>query len=171
MLQLQSAFGVVALLALAWAFGENRRAVSLRQAAIGLLRHPAHRRRADQIARAWRMPSAPSTTRSARSHRPRAPALRFVFGYLGGGALPFDLKSPGDGIHPGVSGAARRARDERADHAVVLLADPAAGGARHGLGCWNARSGSAARSGSPPPPTSFSAWSKRRCSSALIWRN
>ncbi len=37
MLQLQSAFGVVALLALAWAFGENRRAVSLRQAAIGLV--------------------------------------------------------------------------------------------------------------------------------------
>ena len=36
MLQLQSAFGVVALLALAWTFGENRRAVSLRQAAVGL---------------------------------------------------------------------------------------------------------------------------------------
>src|SRR5260370_7130549 len=36
MLQLQSAFGVLALLALAWAFGENRGAVSLRQAAIGL---------------------------------------------------------------------------------------------------------------------------------------
>ena len=37
MLQLQSAFGVVALLAIAWAFGENRGAVSPRQAAIGLL--------------------------------------------------------------------------------------------------------------------------------------
>ena len=36
MLQLQSAFGMLALLAIAWAFGENRRAVSLRQAAIGL---------------------------------------------------------------------------------------------------------------------------------------
>ena len=36
MLQLQSAFGVFALLAIAWAFGENRGAVSLRQAAIGL---------------------------------------------------------------------------------------------------------------------------------------
>ena len=36
MLQLQSAFGVLALLALAWAFGENRRAVSVRQMAIGL---------------------------------------------------------------------------------------------------------------------------------------
>ena len=36
MLQLQSAFGVFALLAIAWACGENRRAVSLRQTAIGL---------------------------------------------------------------------------------------------------------------------------------------
>jgi len=36
MLQLQSAFGGFALLAIAWAFGENRSAVSLRQAAIGL---------------------------------------------------------------------------------------------------------------------------------------
>ena len=36
MQQLQSAFGVLALLALAWTFGENRRAVSLRQAAVGL---------------------------------------------------------------------------------------------------------------------------------------
>ena len=36
MLQLQSAFGVFALLAIAFAFGENRRNVSLRQAAIGL---------------------------------------------------------------------------------------------------------------------------------------
>ena len=36
MLQLQSAFGVIALLGIAWAFGENRSKVSLRQAAIGL---------------------------------------------------------------------------------------------------------------------------------------
>src|SRR4030095_12822557 len=36
MLQLQSAFGVAALLAIAWACGENRRAVSLQRAAIGL---------------------------------------------------------------------------------------------------------------------------------------
>ena len=36
MLQLQSAFGIFALLAIAWGFGENRRAVSIRQAAVGL---------------------------------------------------------------------------------------------------------------------------------------
>jgi len=33
MLQLQSAFGVVTLLAIAWALGEDRRAVSLRVSA------------------------------------------------------------------------------------------------------------------------------------------
>ena len=35
--QLQSAFGVFALLALAWGLSENRRAVSVRQAAVGLV--------------------------------------------------------------------------------------------------------------------------------------
>ena len=37
MLQLQSAFGVVALLAIAWGLGENRSAVSPKQTAIGLV--------------------------------------------------------------------------------------------------------------------------------------
>jgi len=36
MLQLRSAFGILALLVIAWGLGENRRMVSLRQAAIGL---------------------------------------------------------------------------------------------------------------------------------------
>src|SRR2546430_13442293 len=36
MLQLQSAFGVLALLAIAWSLSENRRAVSLRQMAVAL---------------------------------------------------------------------------------------------------------------------------------------
>ena len=37
MLQLQSAFGVLALLAIAWALSDNRRAVSLRQMLVGLV--------------------------------------------------------------------------------------------------------------------------------------
>jgi CNT family concentrative nucleoside transporter len=36
MQELQSAFGMLALLAIAWGISENRRAVSLRQAAVGL---------------------------------------------------------------------------------------------------------------------------------------
>jgi CNT family concentrative nucleoside transporter len=94
MLQLQSAFGVLALLALAWAFGENRSAVSLRQAAIGLaatfvtavalIKLPF-------VAHAFGVINDAVGTISAASRAGTA----FVFGYLGGGALPFDLKAPG----------------------------------------------------------------------------
>jgi CNT family concentrative nucleoside transporter len=94
MQQLQSAFGVLALLAIAWAFGENRRAVSLRQAAIGLfvtfvtavalLKLPF-------LAQAF---GVINDAVGAISSASRA-GTSFVFGYLGGGALPFDLKTPG----------------------------------------------------------------------------
>jgi concentrative nucleoside transporter, CNT family len=94
MLQLQSAFGVFALLAIALAFGENRRAVSLRQAAIGLgvtfltalalIKLPL-------VARAF---GAINDAVGAISAASRA-GTSFVFGYLGGAALPFDLKAPG----------------------------------------------------------------------------
>jgi concentrative nucleoside transporter, CNT family len=94
MLQLQSAFGVFALLAMAWAFGENRRAVSPRQAAIGLgvtfltalalIKLPL-------VARAF---GAINDAVGAISAASRA-GTSFVFGYLGGAALPFDLKAPG----------------------------------------------------------------------------
>ena len=94
MLQLQSAFGVLALLAIAFAFGENRRNVSLRQAAIGLfvtvltaivlIKLPI-------VAHAF---GVINDAVGAISQASRA-GTSFVFGYLGGGALPFDLKAPG----------------------------------------------------------------------------
>jgi CNT family concentrative nucleoside transporter len=94
MLQLQSLFGVFALLAIAWIFGENRRAVSLRQAAIGLvvtfvtavilIKLPI-------VANAF---GAINDAVGAIAAATRA-GTSFVFGYLGGGALPFDLKTPG----------------------------------------------------------------------------
>jgi CNT family concentrative nucleoside transporter len=94
MLQLQSAFGVFALLAIAWGLGENRSRVSLRQAAIGLavtvvtavvlIKLPI-------VARAF---GAINDAVGAISAASRA-GTSFVFGYLGGGALPFDLKAPG----------------------------------------------------------------------------
>jgi concentrative nucleoside transporter, CNT family len=94
MLQLQSAFGVIALLALAWAFGENRHAVSLRQAAIGLFA---------TVVTAIVLIKLPVVTHAFGAINDAvgtiAAASRagtsFVFGYLGGGALPFDLKAPG----------------------------------------------------------------------------
>src|ERR1700759_1036378 len=94
MLQLQSAFGVFALLAIAWAFGENRRAVSWREMAVGLvvtvltalvlLKLPL-------VAKAFGAINDAVNTIAPASR----PGTSFVFGYLGGGALPFDLKTPG----------------------------------------------------------------------------
>lgn len=94
MLRLQSALGIFALLLIAFTLAENRRAVSLRQAAIGLaatfvtavvlLKLPVVARAFGTINDAVGAISAASRAGSA-----------FVFGYVGGGPLPFDLKVPG----------------------------------------------------------------------------
>ncbi len=94
MLRLQSALGIFALLLIAFALAENRRAVSLRQAAIGLvvtfvtaivlLKLPVVAHAFGAINDAVGAISAASRAGSA-----------FVFGYVGGGPLPFDLKVPG----------------------------------------------------------------------------
>src|SRR5689334_19336751 len=92
--QLQSAFGVLALLAIAWACGENRRAVSLRQAAIGLaltLATAIVLLKLPVVARAF---GAINDAVGAISSAARA-GSSFVFGYVGGGTLPFELKVPG----------------------------------------------------------------------------
>jgi concentrative nucleoside transporter, CNT family len=94
MLQLQSAFGIIVLLAIAWAFGENRRAVSLRQAAIGLaatLVTAVVLVKVPIVAHAF---GAINDAVGAISAASRA-GTSFVFGYLGGGPLPFDPKTPG----------------------------------------------------------------------------
>ncbi|HSY57070.1 MAG TPA: Na+ dependent nucleoside transporter N-terminal domain-containing protein, partial [Bradyrhizobium sp.] len=94
MLQLQSAFGVVALLVIAWAVGENRRAVSLRQAAIGLAVTFATAVVLIKLPGVAPVFGAINDAVGAIASASRA-GTSFVFGYLGGGALPFDLKSPG----------------------------------------------------------------------------
>ncbi len=94
MQQLQSAFGMLALLAIAWGISESRRAVSLRQAGIGL---------AVTFATATLFLKVPEVTAgfSAVNHAIDAIAdatkagTAFVFGYVGGGPLPFELKVPG----------------------------------------------------------------------------
>ena len=94
MLQLQSAFGIVALLAIAWALSENRRAVSLKQAAIGLLVTLATAViliKLPVVAHAFGVINDAVGTIAAASRAGSA----FVFGYVGGGPLPFDLKAPG----------------------------------------------------------------------------
>jgi CNT family concentrative nucleoside transporter len=94
MQELQSAFGMLALLAIAWLISENRGAVSLRQAAVGL---------AVTFAIAALFLKVPEITVgfSAVNHTIDAIAdatkagTAFVFGYVGGGPLPFELKVPG----------------------------------------------------------------------------
>src|ERR1041384_1802296 len=97
MLQLQSAVGVLALLAIAWALSENRRAVSLRQMAVGLavtvvtalvlIKLPP-------LAKAFGAINDAVNTISAAARA----GSSFVFGYIGGGPLPLELKRPGAGF-------------------------------------------------------------------------
>ncbi|MGE5157849.1 MAG: NupC/NupG family nucleoside CNT transporter [Gemmatimonas sp.] len=94
MLRLQSAIGIVALLVIAWAFGENRRAVSLRQTALGLLVTLATAVvliKLPLVAHAFGAINDAVETISAASRA----GTSFVFGYIGGGPAPFDIKAPG----------------------------------------------------------------------------
>lgn len=94
MLQLQSAFGIVALLGIAWLCGEHRSKVSWRKAAIGLAATIATAiilLKLPVVTRAFGVINDAVATISAASRA----GTSFVFGYLGGGALPFDLKAPG----------------------------------------------------------------------------
>lgn len=93
MLALQSSFGVFALLAIAWALSENRRAVSPHATIIGL---------AVTIATAVVLLKSPWLTNAigyinagveAISAATRA-GTSFAFGYVGGGPAPFDVKDP-----------------------------------------------------------------------------
>jgi concentrative nucleoside transporter, CNT family len=94
MLQLQSALGIFALLAFAWLISEDRHAVSWRQAAIGL---------AVTFATAVILLKVPGVATAFAAINDAVGAIgaasragtSFVFGYLGGGPLPFELKVPG----------------------------------------------------------------------------
>ena len=95
MLQLQSALGVVALLAIAWAISENRRAVAWKQAGIGLALTFVVAVLFIKVPQVVGRVRGRSTRRSARSRAATRAGTSFVFGYLGGGTLPYELKVPG----------------------------------------------------------------------------
>jgi CNT family concentrative nucleoside transporter len=94
MVILQSMLGIVALVALAWLISENRRAVSRRQIAVGL---------AVTIILAALFLKVPFLRAAFASANGAVDAIvaatragtTLVFGYLGGGPLPFDPKFPG----------------------------------------------------------------------------
>src|SRR6478609_2322648 len=94
MQHLQSLLGILALLALAWVISENRRAVAWRSVAVGLLLTfltALILLKVPGVARAF---GAINDAVGAIAAASRA-GTSFVFGYLGGGQLPFDLKAPG----------------------------------------------------------------------------
>ena len=92
--QLQSLFGIVALLAIAWALGENRRAVNARQTLVALAVTIATALVLLKIPYAARIFAAINDAIGVIAAATRA-GTSFVFGYLGGGTLPFDVKTPG----------------------------------------------------------------------------
>ena len=95
MQHLQSALGVIALLAFAWAISENRRVVSAKRVATGLV---------IALVLAALFLKVPPITAAIGSANHVIDAIAeasragtaFVFGYIGGGPLPFELKFPGN---------------------------------------------------------------------------
>jgi CNT family concentrative nucleoside transporter len=91
---LQSAAAVVAIIAIAFIISENRRAVNWRQAGLGLavtfllalllLKVPQVK-----IAFIWINHAVEAIAAATKA------GTAFVFGYVGGGPLPFELKAPG----------------------------------------------------------------------------
>jgi concentrative nucleoside transporter, CNT family len=93
-LQLQSAFGVIALCAIAWAISEHPRAVSIRQVIASLIATLVTAIvfiKVPHVATAF---GGINDAVGAIANATRA-GTSFVFGYLGGGPLPFDPKTPG----------------------------------------------------------------------------
>ncbi|HEX7199009.1 MAG TPA: nucleoside transporter C-terminal domain-containing protein, partial [Dongiaceae bacterium] len=94
MQQLQSAFGMFGLLAIAWLLSERRGAVSWRQAAIGLAVTFACATLFLKLPQVTVVFSGINQAVDAIADATKA-GTAFVFGYVGGGPLPFELKVPG----------------------------------------------------------------------------
>ena len=94
MQNLQSLFGIFALLATAWLFSEGRRAVAWKQAGIGLAVTFLTAVLMLKLPGATRLFAAADDAVNAIAQATRA-GTSFVFGYLGGAQLPFELKTPG----------------------------------------------------------------------------
>jgi CNT family concentrative nucleoside transporter len=94
MQSLQSAFGLLVFVAIAWAISENRRAASVRVAVVGIA--------AQLILAALLLKLPPLETALAALNdlvlvlqAATEAGASFVFGYLGGGPLPFEETQPG----------------------------------------------------------------------------
>jgi concentrative nucleoside transporter, CNT family len=94
MQQLQSTFGMLALLAIAWIISEDRSAVSWRRSTIGLAVTFATALLLLKVPRVNAAFAVVNEAVNAVADATKA-GTSFVFGYVGGGTLPFDLKVPG----------------------------------------------------------------------------
>jgi concentrative nucleoside transporter, CNT family len=94
MLNLQSTAGVFAMLALAWAFSEDRRAISWKRAAAGLVATVVLALLCLKVPQIRNAFAAANGAVEAVAAATRA-GTSFVFGYIGGGTLPFEPKTPG----------------------------------------------------------------------------
>ena len=94
MQNLQSALGVIALVGFAWIISENRRAVSLKRVGVGLLIALVLAALFLKVPPVTRAFASLNTAIDAIAEASRA-GTGFVFGYIGGGALPYELKFPG----------------------------------------------------------------------------
>lgn len=97
MAQLQSLGGIFGLLGLCWLLSANRRAVNLRDAAIGLavtFATAAILLKAPVISETFGLVNAAVEGIAAATKA----GTSFVFGHIGGGPTPFDVKNPGAGF-------------------------------------------------------------------------
>ena len=160
--QLQSAIGLLLLAGLAWALGGFRRGVPLRVVVSGLVLQLAL-----AAAAAATCPGrARIFARIGDGVNALATATRvgtsLVFGYLGGGPLPFPEPFPGASLHPVLPGAAAGAGGRRAVRRAVPLGGAAGDREGHGARAAPRCSASAARRDSAWRRMSSSAWSRRR---------
>src|SRR5580700_5104692 len=93
MLNLQSTLGIVVILTLAWLISENRRAVNWRQAGIALGVTLVLALVMLKVPRVEVVFGLINDAVNAIATATRA-GTAFVFGYVGGGPLPFDVKEP-----------------------------------------------------------------------------
>src|ERR1051326_651150 len=94
MQSLQSAAGIAALLGLAWLLSEDRRAVAWTRVGVGLGASFLLAAILLKVPQATTVFALVNDAVEAIADATRA-GTAFVFGYLGGGPLPFDLKTPG----------------------------------------------------------------------------
>jgi CNT family concentrative nucleoside transporter len=94
MLQLQSALGVIALLAIAWAISEHRRRVAWRPVIIGLALTIILASVLIKVPKVAEVLAVVNRAVGAVAAATQA-GTSFVFGYLGGGPLPYEVKVPG----------------------------------------------------------------------------